>query len=273
MKIFGICLVKDEADIIEYCLTEASTWADKIFVYDNGSADNTWEIVNELAAVNERIVPYKKEALPFRDSLRAKVFNAYRHLAKDGDWWCFRLDSDEFYIDDPKAFLAKVPNRYHVVCKASYDYRLTHEDVEELKFEDHCPHDAIQLKYYEPLIYTEKRFFKYRNRLVWHEDEGVPRHMGIIYPEFIKQKHLQYRSPNQIQARLEKKKIATASGYKFFGGHDAEENWEQVLERRANLIKENDLWRNEGLKYPDLYKRKWYVEFIASVLHFLKIFP
>ena len=91
MKIFGICLVKNEEDIIEHCLTEAAKWADKIFVYDNGSEDQTWEIVQDIAKANDKIVPYKKEALPFRDHLRAKVFNAYKHLAKDGDWWCFRL--------------------------------------------------------------------------------------------------------------------------------------------------------------------------------------
>lgn len=273
MKIFGICLVKNEADIIEYCLSEASKWASKIFVYDNGSTDGTWEIVNRLAKKNEVIVPFKKEALPFRDHLRAKVFNAYKHLASEGDWWCFRLDSDEFYIDDPREFLAKIPKKYHVVCKASYDYRLTYEDIEEFHFEDTCPHDALQLKYYNPLIYSEKRFFKHRKRLKWPSHEGIPRHMGIIYPEFIKQKHLQYRSPNQIKARLLKKKVATQSGYQFFKNHDNEENWQEVLEYRKNLIKEDGTWAHRGLKYPDLYKRPQHIETLARLMHFLKIFP
>lgn len=273
MKIFGICLVKDESDIIEYCLQEATKWADKVFVYDNGSTDGTWELVQELSLKNPKVVPYKQEALPFRDHLRAKVFNHYRHLANDGDWWCFRLDSDEFYIDDPREFLAKIPKRYHVVCKASYDYRLTHEDIEELSFEDKCPHDALQLKYYEPLLYNEKRFFRHRTRLTWLDNEGVPRHMGIIYPKLIKQKHLQYRSPNQIKARLSKKKAATKSGYRFFKNHDNEENWQEVLEYRKRLIREDGTWRHQGLKYPDLYKRSVFTEAIVRLMHFLRIFP
>ena len=68
----------------------------------------------------------------------------------------------EFYIDDPRHFLKKVPKKYHVVAKASFDYRLTFEDVEEFSFVDKSPNDSDLLKYYNPLIYTEKRFFKHR---------------------------------------------------------------------------------------------------------------
>lgn len=273
MKIFGICLVKNEADIIEYCLNESSKWAHKIFVYDNGSDDNTWEIVCEMAKSNPAIVPYKKEALPFRDELRAKVFNEYRHLAEEGDWWCFRLDSDEFYIDDPREFLEKVPSRYHLVAKASFDYRLTHEDLTEFEFEDKSPHDALQLKYYNPLLYTEKRFFRYRKRLTWLESKGSPTHVGILYPHFIRQKHLQHRSPNQVQSRLDKKKQATQDGYLFFKNHDSESSWREILEYRKNLIRESDEWINSGYKYPNLYKKSWSRNLFENVMHFLKIYP
>lgn len=273
MRIFGICLVKDEEDIIEYCLEEATKWAHKVFVYDNGSEDDTWEIVKDMAKTNPGVIPYKKEALPFRDNLRARVFNEYRHYASNGDWWCFRLDSDEFYIDDPREFLSKVPKRYHLVAKASYDYRLTYEDVEEFDFTNKCPHDAVQLKFYNPLLYSEKRFFKHRNRLVWDNEASFPTHVGILSPELIKQKHLQYRSPDQIQARLDKKKIATQSGYQYFKKHDSEEDWREVLISRKELIKEDGTWRSEGLKYPDLYKQTWKRALYEKVMHGLKIFP
>src|SRR5687768_11826297 len=108
MRIFGICLVKNEADIIAFSLQKASEWAHKIFVYDNGSTDGTWEAVQELAKTNDKIIPWKSEAKPFRDGLRGEVFNEFRHLAQKGDWWCCRLDSDEFYLDDPREVLSKV---------------------------------------------------------------------------------------------------------------------------------------------------------------------
>lgn len=273
MKIFSICLVKNEADIIEYCLEKASVWAHKIFVYDNGSEDNTWEIVNQMAKANARVVPYKKEKKPFRDNLRAEVFNEFRHMASDNDWWCFRMDSDEFYIDDPRIFLSKIPNKYHVVWKASFDYRLTFEDVEEFTFTDNCPHDAKQLKYYNPLLYTEARFFKHRSRLKWPVDESFPKHMGIVAPQFIKQKHLQYRSPNQIQNRLNKKKEATKSGYKFFGKHDNEASWREVLEHRESLIQESEDWNFEGFKYPNLHRKTAKRRVFEFIMHGLKLYP
>lgn len=273
MNIFGICLVKDEADIIKYCLQEATKWADKVFVYDNGSSDGTWEIVQELTKTNKRVVPYKQEAVPFRDNLRAKVFNHYRHLASDGDWWCFRLDSDEFYIDNPREFLPTIPKRYHVIWKASFDYRLTYEDVEEFTFTDSCPHDALQLKYYNPLLYSEARFFKHRTRLKWPSECSFPKNMGIVAPQFIRQKHLQYRSPNQIQKRLDKKREATKSGYKYFGKHDNEESWKDVLEHRDNLILDDGSWNYRGFKYPDIHRKTWKRRIFESIMHGLKIYP
>ena len=48
-KIHAICLVKDEDDIIAYTLEKALVWADYIYVYDNGSTDRTWEIVQNLS--------------------------------------------------------------------------------------------------------------------------------------------------------------------------------------------------------------------------------
>lgn len=256
MKVFGICLIKNEENIIEYLLDESSKWAHKIFVYDNGSEDRTWEIVQEVAKRNDRIVPYKSEALPFRDGLRAKVFNEYRHLAEDGDWWCFRLDSDEFYIDDPREFLPTVPKPYNLVIKRSYDYQLTHEDVEEFTFTNTSPHDILQLKYYKEMLHHEMRFFRYRKSMRWPESVGKPLNLGLVYEkEKIGVKHFQYRSPDQIQERLMKKKIATAQGYQFFKNHDYQDDWKELLVHRSELVKETPAFEYKGFLKPDKYKQ------------------
>ena len=105
-SIHAICVVKNEADIVESSLRTALQWADRIIVYDGDSTDGTWEKV--CAMRSERIVPWKQDGKVFQESLRAEVFNAFRQGARSGDWWC-HLDADEFYIDDPRAFLSKVP--------------------------------------------------------------------------------------------------------------------------------------------------------------------
>ena len=115
MKIFAIMLVKNEADIVECVIKDAEKWADRIFIMDNGSTDGTWEIVQSLK--NDIVVPWKQDFRPYSNGLRADVFNEFRQEASDGDWWCFKLDADEFYYDNPKEFLAKIPKKYSLVAK------------------------------------------------------------------------------------------------------------------------------------------------------------
>ena len=194
MRIFGICLIKNEEDIIAYSLERQSEWADKIFVYDNGSTDNTWAIVNKLAEENPKIVPYKSEAKPFRDGLRAEVFNEYRGLASAGDWWCIRCDPDEFYIDDPRVFLPKVSKWYQVVHSLHYEYQLCKEDLLKLDYDSIEVKEAINsLHYYNKKVTSETRFIRHRNKLVWSPNEGYPRHKGVSVKRKIRLKHFQYR--------------------------------------------------------------------------------
>ncbi len=270
MKIFGICLIKNEADIIAFSLTEASKWADKVFVYDNGSNDGTWEIVQELAKSNPVIVPFKSEAKPFRDGLRAEVFNEYRHLANEGDWWCVRLDSDEFYIDNPKEFLPKVNRFHHVVTSLHYEYMLSDVDLQEIEFTGSIDKILRKINYYHPKVTSETRFIRHRKRLVWNTDSGFPRHKGIISPKKIRLKHYQYRSPDQIQTRIENRKIARKEGYKYFGKDDVQD-WKDIILNKDELIKESSEMRIGFLKDPNVLP--WHKYILRFILHLFKIFP
>ena len=272
MKIFGICLVKNEEDIIAYALSRQSEWATKIFVYDNGSTDRTWEIVKEVALTNPKIVPFKTEAKPFRDGLRAEVFNAYSHLVSDGDWWCVRCDTDEIYIDDPREFLTKVPNKYHVVSSIHFEYRLTKDDVVNLSFDK--PVEALieQLKYYHKKQTSEVRFVRHRNRLQWPENKGYgfPKHRGILAPDKIRIKHFQYRSPEQIQRRIAIRKIATEQGYKFFK-RDNVDNWEDKLVSKEECIFDNGFMQMGYLQNRNTVPILKLL--LLRILHGTKIFP
>ena len=108
MRIHGICLVKNESDILRYFFRESMRWCDRIYVFDNGSTDTTWEVVNEIAAAHPQVIPAIHDGCPFDDALRGRIFRQFRADAAPGDWWC-RLDADELYIDEPRAFLERVP--------------------------------------------------------------------------------------------------------------------------------------------------------------------
>lgn len=235
MRILGLCLVKNEADIIRMSLRESLHWCDRIFVFDNGSTDATWDYVQEAARSDARVVPFKQDGKPFDDALRAEIFAAFRHEAAEGDWWS-RLDADEFYVDEPRAFLAAVPHAHHVVWGSWLQYFLTTEDLARFSPADEQspPEMTPELlpRYYQAKG-GEARFFRHRKGLVWNGG-AWPTHLGLVEPRRIRVKHFQYRSPAQIQRRLDTRRAAAAAGWQHFA-HSTQESWRDKVADATRL--------------------------------------
>lgn len=231
MRIFGNCLVKNEADMIVETLTHAARWCDRMFIFDNGSTDGTWEKVLDLAKREPRIVPYQSSPVPFRNSLRAETFAHYRAECRPGDWWCI-LDADELYEDNPPEFLSAVPTSHHVVWGVNFQHYFTDADAaraaaDPLAFPPHTPAEQA-LRHYR-CDYSEVRFFRYRPRLLWNQTSALPRHLGVVHPRRIRFKHYQYRSPEQIQLRLKTRQEAIAHGCENFSAYSSETDWRQKI--------------------------------------------
>ena len=222
MTIHAMCVVKNEADVIEQTLRSAAKWADWIYVLDNGSCDGTWERVRTLAQDLPPVVPYRRDSRPFYDGIRNDIFQRYRKRARRGDWWCI-LDADEFYLDDPPRFLAGVPSRYNAVWYALYVYLFTDKDRstwerDPQRFDDTVPIEQ-RLRHYVVGDYSEARFFRHSSTLACLPDNDL----RPVYPRRIRLKHFAYRSPNQIQQRLETRREPMGRG-------------EFVHEKRANWV-------------------------------------
>jgi glycosyltransferase involved in cell wall biosynthesis len=231
VKIHALCIVKNEADVLQEALTSALHWCDHIYVFDNGSNDGTWELVHELAKHYPQIVPYKQDDVIFSDGLRADIFNAFRSEAGPKDWWC-RLDADEFYIDDPRVFLSKIPHRYNIVWTASFNYYFTDEDS-ILYRQDPIKYPKIpverRLRYYLN-HWSEPRFFRHSGAIVWTRDHGgfpVALDLARAYPVRIWMKHYEYRSPEQIERRLLTRRAAIMGGKLFH--HETVPHWADAV--------------------------------------------
>lgn len=221
MKIFAIMVIKDEVDIVRDSLLAAKQWADRIFVLDNGSTDGTWEIVRSMA--DSQIVAYKQDTRPFYDGIRAEVFNAFRHEAEDGDWWCFAFDADEFFIDNPRNFLEQVPSKYGLVALAALQYVITDKDVAEGNF------GYANLRYVDTEPIIEYQFFRYRKRFKWHANWFYfPLNAGVLYPQYIALDHYKYRSPEQIQRRLDIRRAFNQANPKLFS-HASQKTWQEKI--------------------------------------------
>lgn len=239
MQIHGICLVRDEADIVEECLRSASDWCDHIYVLDNGSTDATWEIVQSLARELPNVIPWRSEAAPFTDGLRESVFSEFRHRSKNGDWWC-RLDADEFYVDDPRVFLRRVPNGRDVVWTTNFSYYFTDKDADRYRANPELYGDDVpvaeKIRYYVN-HWSEPRFFRYHERISWSPELGFPLfvYQSPGYPVRMWQRHYPYRSPQQIERRLAARQESIAAG-EF--QHEAIADWGSAvanIEDRARL--------------------------------------
>lgn len=162
----------------------------------------------------KQIIPYKKDDCRWSDNLRAQIFNQFKNNFKEEDWCC-RLDADEIYIDNPRLFLAKIPRHYDIVFAAMFTYYFTEKDFERYihdpsSYSDTIPVDQKCLYYRNN--FAEIRFFRYHKNLTWpNESECLigsdcrdwPTGLrGNAYPVRIWIKNYRYRSPEQIQKRI-----------------------------------------------------------------------
>src|SRR5262245_54434827 len=103
MKLYGIWVAQNEADIIGDTLEflRKSGWYEKIFFFDLGSTDDTFEIAMEYRDI---LHEPKRLNVPYSGKLRVDLINQHQHFYQDGDWIAI-IDSDEFYAADPLAHL------------------------------------------------------------------------------------------------------------------------------------------------------------------------
>lgn len=277
MRIFGLAVVKNEEDIIEYSLTRASAWAYRIFVMDNGSNDGTWDKVCSVARSNPVIVPWKQCDDFFSDGIRARIFNEFKHYARAGDWWCARLDADEFYIDEPKAFLeSKVKPYYHVVCSKHIQYRLTDTDIDDMSHKDMGIEERIsRLSYFDRYATSEIRFFRHRKGLKWDETNSLPRHIGLVCPERMLVRHYQYRSLEQIQKRIQTR-LLTRQQHPHIFPHVSSERPEEYIAKTTDCVKDTrqlSLYNQLPLSNNINLEYRWWSFWLRRLLHGTGIFP
>lgn len=247
-KIYSLLLVKNEADIIRSSLMSAIQWSDKVIIIDNGSTDGTWEIVQELAAQDPRIVAFMQYTGGFHIGLRAKAFHAFKHELTNRDWWCVRLDADEFFSEDPRAFLAHIPPKYNAVKKISTDYILTKEDIETHTFTGNFEQDHQYITHYLPEKRKERRFIRHSPWLIWNEKWRYPHPIGRTAKECIKVDHYQYRSPQQMEKRFRTRQQAKKDGCGSFI-HENGTDWKDYLWSNQQLEKRTMLLE----KLPELF--------------------
>ena len=280
MRIFCICLVKNEDDVLEEVVRVAATWADGIFIADNQSTDGTQAVISRLVDALPNVFDVGPMNEPFSDDLRAKVFHRAKGISARGDWWC-RLDADELYIDDPREFLESLPPQTDTVWSSHFQFQFT--DVDLKNFE-HDPAAFLATPLRERFRFyrndaSEIRFVKHTVPFIWYRQ--WPRFRCASYPKRIRLAHFQYRSPEQIIRRLAaRREIAHRTGGGLFS-HEMERathlgNGEMAPTGQCDRASRNNIDYHERIVPAaglDQYTGQGYVEREADLPVIRDIWP
>ena len=208
--------VRDEADIISQCLKQALGWADAIHVFDTGSIDNTWEIVQDLAARDKRVIPTRKEPVYFSETrLRSYMFHVARRRMREGDWFV-RFDADEFHHITPPEFVKNCMRKHETVAYHQYyEFRLLQSEVDawnrgEETLQDRQRSIEERRRHYTISQYSEPRLCRYRSTMQWPPAVSFPFNAGFVARERLPIRHYPHRDPVQLDRRCRLRAIMMA---------------------------------------------------------------
>jgi hypothetical protein len=208
MRFHGLMLLRDEQDVIAQCFDHLLTWIDSLHIYDLGSTDATWDIVQDYARRDKRIIPVVHQPTVYNDNLRCYLFHRSRQTFDPGDW-CLKIDADEFYHVTPPDFvrtrLAPGDSAVHLQW---YFFRLTKTEVadyESGKVDVHADRKRSitdRRRYYKISQYAEPRMFRYRRAMQWPENISFPYNAGFVSKHRIPIRHYPHRDNLQLLTRF-----------------------------------------------------------------------
>jgi glycosyltransferase involved in cell wall biosynthesis len=213
-----VCIlpVRDEADIIGQCLQHLLMWADAIYVFDTGSVDTTWEIVQDFAAKDKRVIPLKKDPVYFSETrLRGWLFHQARQQMRTGDWF-LRVDADEFHHVPPPEFV-KTRLRPHetIVYHQYYNFVLRESEVGDWEagketLADRARPIEQRRQWYQVSEYAEPRLCRYRETMQWPPTVSFPFNAGYMAVERLPIRHYPHRDPVQLDRRCRLRAVMMA---------------------------------------------------------------
>jgi len=264
VKIYAICLIKNEGDVIADCLIHALKFCDRIFVLDNGSTDGTWETVNALARNHPEIVIEDQLLISFRDGMRSIAYNKYNHELSDQDWW-LRLDGDEFLEGDPRDVLARANlEKADFVTAWNLQFYYTDKDFKHWDTEKQEPARPItERRRYYSANWREYRFFRNQPHQPWNEaiapqwPDGLTKACSVrLY-----NRHYPYRNPDQI-----KEKLLARYGHAQFRHIDSVDWTSKLLpSRKLNYFQEG---RPPTINQFDYYSKRLRMVWITLIGRF-----
>jgi len=260
--VWGICMVKDEADVIAHTLDHyESEGLDGIAIADNASIDGTRDLIRAFA----RRASVQVIALDDQDvaNHQARAMTGLARLAaRSGADWIVPFDADEIYAH-PRMRLADalraMPDSVRVISTPPYNYVATYMD------DQGEPNPFLRMQWREQVRPTRRgnpkvclRFshdltLARGQHFVWRGDDEVPDE-----PSDVELYHFQWRSLEQMARKmLNLHRSYVLAGHPEDGGLSA--RYGPLLERGLGA---DDAWREVRIartleRAPAPWRRWW----------------
>jgi hypothetical protein len=211
MRLYGVAMVRDEADVVEAFIRHNLGVLDGLAIVDHGSLDGTGEILAKLAAEGLRLDVRRAGEAAFFQSRHLTAL-ARELLADERADFVFALDADEFLKVRSRttleAALAAVPAGMHALI-----HWLTYvpDDLEtaerfgpghlwwRLKHERHAMHKVIVARGF---LDTASAVITDGNHLVAEPSAAKPPRHARLPPEVVACAHCPVRSREQLCAKV-----------------------------------------------------------------------
>jgi hypothetical protein len=226
----ALLVVRDEVDIIERSLDHFSSWADAVYVFDTGSVDGTWQVIQSVAAETPAVHAVDREPVWFSlPKVRSYLFHRVRGNFEDGDWF-LRVDADERHHVSPRDFVKHhMSSREMTAWRQYYDFRLTEDELSGWKAERAQPIEDRRRYFTIEKGWSEPRLFQYRPTMKWPAHASFPLKTGIAARKRLPIRHYPHRDPVQMAKRyaLRSIQVRNKDGEtdKTLDHHWAREDW------------------------------------------------
>lgn len=249
--------VRDEADIVGECLRHMLTWADAVYVFDTGSVDETWEIVNECALREPRVKALRKQDVYYSENLlRGWLFHQARQHMREGDWF-LRVDADEFHHVSPPDFVkTRLRPGETIAWHQYYNFCLLESEAAKMPdgarvMEDRRKSITERRRWWLPSVYSEPRLCRYRESMKWPSTVSFPYNAGFVAKARLPIRHYPQRDPLQLERRCRLRATMHGDPQRSAGSfeHWKSGEWREFL--TPDDFEGLQLWR-DGEDLPEL---------------------
>lgn len=256
MKIISITLVKNESDIIESFVRYNLNVLDEMIILDNGSTDETWEILNNLRNENLPIHIYQDKDKNYEQDIKTTSLLKKAIKEFNADIIC-PLDVDEFITSDtgnPRKIIEQMkPDTYFLIKWRTY-VPLGNENNAEKFIPSkiiNCFDDKME-KYYKVII-PKELFINYNVKLAMGNHNIIfdDRYKNVIHPikiDDLRISHFPLRSKEQTMSKILvgwPNMLSRLNHIEGQGNH-----WEKIFNK---IKKQHDLTNNDLIEFTKVY--------------------